>query len=168
MRLGADALAIGIPGGSSHQAAMLEMLSAVTEEAHTWGMRVIRHSYPSGELWGDREGSTESVMCTARAAAECGTDIVKTWYTGSAEEFRRIVEAVPTPVVAAGGATRTRADQHPRAGGGHGGRRRRHDLRPQHLAGRGSDEDGPGAQGGGPRWDDALAGRRTAELSPRG
>lgn len=104
MRLGADALAIGIPGGSSHQAAMLEMLSAVTEEAHTWGMRVIRHSYPSGELWGDREGSTESVMCTARAAAECGTDIVKTWYTGSAEEFRRIVEAAPTPVVAAGGA----------------------------------------------------------------
>ena len=105
MRLGADALAIGIPGGSSHQAAMLEMLSAVTEEAHTWGMPVIRHSYPSGELWGDREGSTESVMCTARAAAECGTDIVKTWYTGSAEEFRRIVEAAPTPVVAAGGAS---------------------------------------------------------------
>lgn len=104
MRLGADALAIGIPGGSSHQAAMLEMLSAVTEEAHTWGMPVIRHSYPSGELWGDREGSTESVMCTARAAAECGTDIVKTWYTGSAEEFRRIAEAAPTPVVAAGGA----------------------------------------------------------------
>ncbi len=65
--------------------------------------------------------------------------------------------------------TRTRADQHPRAGGGgHGGRRRRHDLRPQHLAGRGSDEDGPGAQGGGPRQNDALAGRRTAELGPRG
>ena len=40
----------------------------------------------------------------ARAAAECGTDIVKTWYTGSAEEFRQVVEAVPTPVVAAGGA----------------------------------------------------------------
>ena len=45
---------------------------------------MICHAYPSGELWGDRKGSTESVMYAARAAAECGTDIVKTWYTGSA------------------------------------------------------------------------------------
>ena len=104
IRLGADALAIGISAGSEHQVAMLEMMSAATEEAHKWGMPVICHAYPSGELWGDRKGSTESVIYAARAAAECGTDIVKTWYTGSAEEFRKVVEAVPTPVVAAGGA----------------------------------------------------------------
>ncbi|QPL06146.1 MULTISPECIES: class I fructose-bisphosphate aldolase [Actinomyces] len=104
IRLGADALAIGISAGSQHQAEMLEMMSATTEEAHQWGIPVICHAYPSGEMWGDRKGSTESVIYAARAAAECGTDIVKTWYTGSAEEFRQVVEAVPTPVVAAGGA----------------------------------------------------------------
>lgn len=104
IRLGADALAIGISAGSQHQAEMLEMMSATTEEAHQWGIPVICHAYPSGEMWGDRKGSTESVVYAARAAAECGTDIVKTWYTGSAEEFRQVVEAVPTPVVAAGGA----------------------------------------------------------------
>lgn len=104
LRLGADAIAVGISAGSQHQVAMLEMLSAVTEEAHKWGLPVVCHAYPSGELWGDRKGSTESVVYAARAAAECGTDIVKTWYTGSAEEFRKVVDATPTIVVAAGGA----------------------------------------------------------------
>lgn len=104
IRLGAEAIAIGISAGSTNQVAMLEMMSAVTERASQWGMPVICHAYPSGELWGDRKGSTESVMYAARAAAECGCDIVKTWYTGSAEEFAKVCAAVPTPVVAAGGA----------------------------------------------------------------
>ncbi len=104
IRLGADAIAVGISAGSQHQVAMLEMLSSVTEEAHKWGLPVVCHAYPSGELWGDRKGSTESVIYAARAAAECGTDIVKTWYTGSAEEFKKVVDATPTIVVAAGGA----------------------------------------------------------------
>jgi len=104
IRLGADAIAVGISAGSENQVAMLEMLSNVIEEAHKWGMPVVCHAYPSGELWGDRKGSTESVIYAARAAAECGTDIVKTWYTGSAEEFKKVVDATPTIVVAAGGA----------------------------------------------------------------
>lgn len=104
IKLGADAIAVGISAGSSNQVEMLEMLSAVVSEAHDWGLPVICHAYPSGELWGDRKGSTESVIYAARAAAECGTDVVKTWYTGSAEEFRKVVEATPTAVVAAGGA----------------------------------------------------------------
>ena len=104
LRLGADAIAVGISAGSENQVAMLEMLSNVVEEAHKWGLPVVCHAYPSGELWGDRKGSTESVIYAARAAAECGTDIVKTWYTGSADEFRKVVEATPTIVVAAGGA----------------------------------------------------------------
>lgn len=104
IRLGADAIAVGVSAGSQHQVAMLEMLSQVTEEAHKWGLPVICHAYPSGELWGDRKGSTESVVYAARAAAECGTDIVKTWYTGSAKEFKKVVDATPTIVVAAGGA----------------------------------------------------------------
>ena len=81
IRLGADALAIGISAGSENQVPMLEMMSATTEEAHRWGIPAICHAYPSGELWGDRKGSTESVMYAARAAAECGTAIVMTNYT---------------------------------------------------------------------------------------
>ncbi|MFT4280859.1 class I fructose-bisphosphate aldolase [Microbacterium sp.] len=104
IRLGADGVAVGISAGSSHQVAMLEMLNKVVEEAHVWGIPVVCHAYPSGELWGDRKGSTEAVLYASRAAAELGTDIVKTWYTGSAEEFRKVVAGTPAIVVAAGGA----------------------------------------------------------------
>ncbi len=104
IRLGADAVAVGISAGSANQVAMFEMLNGIVERAHGWGMPVVCHAYPSGELWGDRKGSTESVLYASRAAAELGTDIVKTWYTGSTEEFRRVVEGTPAIVVAAGGA----------------------------------------------------------------
>ena len=104
IRLGADGIAVGISAGSSNQARMLEMLNSVVEKAHEWGLPVVCHAYPSGEMWGERQGSTESVLYASRAAAELGTDIVKTWYTGSADEFRTVVEGTPAIVVAAGGA----------------------------------------------------------------
>jgi len=104
VRLGADAVAVGISAGSSNQVAMFEMLTRVVEEAHGWGLPVVCHAYPSGEMWGDRKGSTESVLYASRAAAELGTDIVKTWYTGSTAEFAKVVEGTPAIVVAAGGA----------------------------------------------------------------
>lgn len=104
IRLGADGVAVGISAGSSFQAQMLEMLHSVVAEAHSWGLPVVCHAYPSGEMWGDKKGSTESVLYASRAAAELGTDIVKTWYTGSADEFRTVVEGTPAIVVAAGGA----------------------------------------------------------------
>ena len=46
-------------------------------------------------MWGDKKGSTESVLYASRAAAELGTDIVKTWYTGSTAEFAKVVEGTP-------------------------------------------------------------------------
>ena len=104
IRLGADAVAVGISAGSANQVAMFEMLTRVVEEAHTWGLPVVCHAYPSGEMWGDKKGSTESVLYASRAAAELGTDIVKTWYTGSTAEFAKVVEGTPAIVVAAGGA----------------------------------------------------------------
>lgn len=103
VRLGADAVAVGISAGSSVQAQMLEMLSRVTERAAELGMPTVCHAYPSGELWGDRKGSEESVLYAARAAAECGVDIIKTWYTGSTESFRNVVDGTPGLVMVAGG-----------------------------------------------------------------
>lgn len=104
VRLGADAVAVGISAGSSVQPQMLEMLTATVERASVLGMPTVCHAYPSGELWGDRKGSEESVLYAARAAAELGVDIVKTWYTGTAESFSRIVAGTPALVMVAGGA----------------------------------------------------------------
>lgn len=104
VRLGADAVAVGISAGSAVQADMLAMLARVVERASEVGMPTVCHAYPSGELWGDRKGSEESVLYAARAASELGVDIIKTWYTGSTESFRNVTEGTPGLVMVAGGA----------------------------------------------------------------
>ena len=104
VRLGADAVAVGISAGSQVQVEMFEMLSRFTEEASRYGIPTVCHAYPSGELWGDRKGSEESVLYAARAAAELGVDIIKTWYTGSTESFKNVVDGTNGLVMVAGGA----------------------------------------------------------------
>lgn len=106
LRLGADAISMGISIGSARQAEMLEHLGALTRTAESYGLPVVVHSYPSGELIPDSERyDPRHVAYAARAAAELGVDIVKTWYTGTPESFREVVESCPgVAVVAAGGA----------------------------------------------------------------
>lgn len=103
VRLGADAVAVGISLGSDEQADMLEMLAEVVSAAAEVGMPTICHAYPSGDRWGERSGSPEAVLYAARAAAEIGVDIVKTWYTGDPESFSRVVSGTPALVMTAGG-----------------------------------------------------------------
>lgn len=105
VRLGADAIAMALTVGSVQQARLLSNLGTLVREAEQVGMPVIVHSYPNGELVpSDEIYSAERVGYAARLAMELGVDIVKTFYTGSAESFAQVVEiAAPALVVAAGG-----------------------------------------------------------------
>ncbi|MCZ7567696.1 MAG: 2-amino-3,7-dideoxy-D-threo-hept-6-ulosonate synthase [Ardenticatenaceae bacterium] len=105
LRLGADAIAMALTVGSAQQPALLSNLAALVREAERVGLPVIVHAYPNGELVPPAEHySVDRVGYAARLAMELGVDIVKTFYTGSAETFARVVELVaPVPVVAAGG-----------------------------------------------------------------
>jgi len=105
VRLGADAIAMALTVGSPHQAALLDNLAVLVREAERAGMPVVVHAYPNGELVPrDEVYTAERVGYASRLAMELGVDIVKTFYTGSAESFARVVEtAAPALVVAAGG-----------------------------------------------------------------
>jgi DhnA family fructose-bisphosphate aldolase class Ia len=105
LRLGADAIAMALTVGSPHQAALLDNLAALVRQAEGVGLPVVVHAYPNGELVPPDEVYTaERVGYASRLAMELGVDIVKTFYTGSAESFARVVEmAAPALVVAAGG-----------------------------------------------------------------
>jgi len=105
VRLGADAIAMALTVGCPQQQQLVSNLGAVVCEAEQVGMPVIVHSYPNGELVPPGEIYTvERVGYAARLAMELGVDIVKTFYTGSAETFAQVVEmASPALVVAAGG-----------------------------------------------------------------
>jgi class I fructose-bisphosphate aldolase len=105
LRLGADAIAMALTVGSAGQAQLLSDLGALVREAETVGLPVIVHSYPCGKLVPpDERYSVKQVGYAARLVMELGVDIVKTFYTGSADTFARVVEmAAPALVVAAGG-----------------------------------------------------------------
>jgi DhnA family fructose-bisphosphate aldolase class Ia len=104
VRLGADAISVGMLVGGANQAEQLTHLSSVAREAEASGLPLAAHIYPRGEgLQGERQ-SVENVQYAVRAGAEVGVDIVKTEYTGSAESFAEVVQAAyPAKVVLAGG-----------------------------------------------------------------
>lgn len=105
VRLGADAVAMALTVGSPHQSDLLVNLGGLVRETERVGMPVIVHAYPNGEqVPPDEVFSAERVGYAARMAMELGVDIVKTFFTGSAESFAQVVEmASPALVVAAGG-----------------------------------------------------------------
>jgi DhnA family fructose-bisphosphate aldolase class Ia len=105
LRLGADAIAMALTVGSPQQAQLLSNLSALVREAEQVGLPVVVHSYPNGDhVPPDEVYTVKQVGYASRLAMELGVDIVKTFYTGSAESFAQVVEmAAPALVVAAGG-----------------------------------------------------------------
>ncbi len=105
VRLGADAIAMALTVGCPQQAQLMSNLGKLVHEAEQVGMPVIVHSYPNGELVPpDEVYSVQRVGYASRMVMELGVDLVKTFYTGSAETFAQVVEmASPALVVAAGG-----------------------------------------------------------------
>lgn len=104
VRLGADAISVGMLVGGENQAVQLSHLAAVAEEAEDAGMPLAAHIYPRGDLLEGERTSVENVQYAVRVGAEVGVDVVKTEYTGSAETFAEVVRAAyPAKVVLAGG-----------------------------------------------------------------
>lgn len=104
LRLGAEAISVGVLVGSELQAAQITHLGAVSREADAAGLPLVAHIYPRGaDLPGERL-SADNVSYAVRVGAELGVDVVKTEWTGSAETFAQVVEAGgPARVVLAGG-----------------------------------------------------------------
>ena len=102
--LGADGVAATVYWGSQYEDVMLERWSMIRMEAEEYGMPVLQLAYPRGPAIEDRY-RVEIVMYGARAAAETGADLIKTYYTGSTESFSRVVRAASgVPVLMSGGA----------------------------------------------------------------
>lgn len=109
LRLGAEAISVGTTVGGDDQPTLLSNLAAVVREADRFGLPTVTHIYPKGNLIPTSEQYlVKNVAYAARAAAEIGVDLIKTFYTGSGESFRQVIEAAaPSRVVISGG---TKAD----------------------------------------------------------
>jgi len=105
LRLGADAIAVGVTVCGKDQAPLLAQLGKFVKEAKRYGLPVVSHIYPKGEMIKDSDRyKAEYVAYAARAAEELGVDIIKTFYTGDPESYSKVIEAAaPSIVVVSGG-----------------------------------------------------------------
>ena len=108
IKLGADAVAATVYWGSPYEGAMMRQFAEIASYAHDLGYPVVQFAYPRGPYINEKYGKKEDyrvVMYGARAAAEMGADMIKTYWTGSRETFAKVVEAASgVPVLLSGGA----------------------------------------------------------------
>ena len=108
VKLGADAIAATVYWGSPQEDAMMRQFAEIASYAHDLGFPVVQFAYPRGPYITEKYGKKEDyrvVMYGARAAAETGADMIKTYWTGSKETFAKVVDAAAgVPVLLSGGA----------------------------------------------------------------
>ncbi|WP_049910595.1 2-amino-3,7-dideoxy-D-threo-hept-6-ulosonate synthase [Natrinema gari] len=105
IRAGADAVSMHLNIGSNHEPQQLEDLASVTETAHEYGMPVLAMTYARGPDVDERDA--ENLAHAVRIAEEMGADIAKTAYSGDAETYELVSDAVGIPVIMAGGDPQT-------------------------------------------------------------
>ncbi len=104
VRLNASAVALSIFVGTKHERETLLGLSQLVNEGEELGMPVLAVTAVGKELE-KRDARYLGLSC--RIAAELGAHMVKTYFC---EDFRKVVEGCPVPVVVAGGPKLSEAD----------------------------------------------------------
>lgn len=96
IRLNVSAVALSIFVGSDHEKETLLGLSELVNQSIEYGIPVLAVTAVGREM--TRDARYLSLCC--RIAAELGAHIVKTYYC---DDFEKIVESCPVPIVIAGG-----------------------------------------------------------------
>lgn len=96
IKLNASCLALSIFVGSKYEHQTLASLGRLVDEGEKYGIPVLAVTAVGKEM--GRDARYLSLAC--RVAAELGSHVVKTYYC---EDFERVVESCPVPLVVAGG-----------------------------------------------------------------
>ena len=97
IRLNVSAVALSIYVGTDYEHQTLMSLSQLVNEGEEYGIPILAVTAVGKELE-KRDARFLSLCC--RIAAELGTHFVKTYYC---EDFEKVVESCPVPIVIAGG-----------------------------------------------------------------
>jgi DhnA family fructose-bisphosphate aldolase class Ia len=104
--LGADAVVMYCVFGVEDGDTLADNISAVAHtaaEAHQVGLPLIAEAVNWGSQASDRQDA-DILTFGARMMVEAGADAIKTEYTGDPVSMRRLIDAVPAPVMVLGGA----------------------------------------------------------------
>jgi len=97
VRLNVACVALSIFVGTAHEKQTLVNLSKLVDQGQEYGMPVMAITAVGKEL---EKRDSRYLALSCRLAAELGVQIVKTYYC---EDFSRVVEGCPVPLVVAGG-----------------------------------------------------------------
>jgi len=97
LRLNASAVALSIYVGTKHENQTLTNLAKLIDQAEDYGLPVLAVTAVGKEL---EKRDAKYLSLSSRIAAELGARIVKTYYC---EDFQKVVESCPVPLVIAGG-----------------------------------------------------------------
>ena len=102
LRIGADAVVcMGCPG-APYEHATMQNLTDLVKQGQTWKVPVVAEMLPGG--FSDEPPNTpENIALVTRIGCEYGADIIKTTYSGTPEEFKKVIAASFKPVVVLGG-----------------------------------------------------------------
>lgn len=97
LRLNVAAVAFSIYVGTEYEHQTLTCLAKLIDEGQEYGMPVLAVTAVGKEL---EKRETRYLALCSRIAAELGVSVVKTYYC---EDFAKVVEGCPVPIVIAGG-----------------------------------------------------------------
>ncbi len=107
-RNGADAVVPTFFIGPDTEADQFTAFGRIADECNAHGRPLGAENFPAGAPGStpyDGPYSVDDMRVAVRLASEEGADFIKTWYSGDAESFRKIVDYSLVPVVIAGGAS---------------------------------------------------------------
>lgn len=104
LRMNASGIALSVFVGSKYEKQTLVNLSKLVDEGERYGMPVLAVTAVGKEL-GTKDARFLALSC--RISAEIGAHIVKTYYC---EDFEKVVDGCPAPIVVAGGKKMTEKD----------------------------------------------------------
>lgn len=103
LRINATAVTMSIFVGTEHEHQSLVNLAKLVDEGERYGIPVLAVTAVGREM--TRDARYLSLAC--RIAAEIGAQMVKTYYC---EDFEKVVESCPVPVIIAGGKKTSETD----------------------------------------------------------
>lgn len=102
LKIGADAMAcMGFPG-APYEHKCMKNVAELAAKGREWGIPLMAEMLPGG-FDPSIPNSIDNLVLTARTGCEYGANIIKTSFAGTAEEYKRVIDASYQPVVVLGG-----------------------------------------------------------------
>ncbi len=101
LRYGSAGAAVTVKFGHQREGHFTRQASLVADSCEEWGLPLMVEAMAKGKDL--KATDPKGIKLAARAAAEIGADMVKTYYTGDPDSFAEVVEGCMVPVVILGG-----------------------------------------------------------------